>query len=88
MNGIYLTEQGKKEIENKIKELDAYIINTDEHILKAKVAGHAYCLENILKSATILPVLTHAEYIKHFFDGKIKIDDRFPNGLIIQPKNP
>jgi DNA-binding MarR family transcriptional regulator len=52
MKGIYLTEQGKKEIEAEIAELE----NSIEDI----------------------------KYV--LFDSSEETADKFPNGLIIQPK--
>ena len=56
MKGIYITEEGKKEIEAKIAELKDYSFATQDIHLEGNINGHLYCLNEILSSATILPV--------------------------------
>jgi len=54
MKGIYLTEEGKKEIEAKIAELQIFSpLETDDDFLDR---GKQIAFEEILSSATILPV--------------------------------
>lgn len=85
MNGIYLTEQGKKEIEAKIKQLDAFVIDDDQFIIKAKVATNIYCLNEILASATILPVEESWKIVA--VQTMISpVTESYPQGVIIQPK--
>jgi len=88
MKGIYLTEEGKKEIEDKIAELEVArrehekveIIMFDS-IWAAKTSQAIDLLREILSSATILPVY---ESLGHAMQNK---DLNNPNGVIIQPKN-
>jgi hypothetical protein len=96
MNGIYLTEQGKQEIEAKISELEEdrqhWLDNTIKNIgnpnydslmdsiNQAKAEQAAFLLKEILSSATILPVY---ESLGHAMQNK-DLDN--PNGVIIQPK--
>ena len=101
MKGIYLTEQGKKAIEDKIAKLksetfdETYeegIINTAENMGKISV------LKEILASAIILSVEKDYGYIQEKYFDEIKKDDspdtklieilqeNFRNGVIIQPK--
>ncbi len=55
MKGIYLTEEGKKEIEAKIDELNGFIQEPDSIFTfnECQVMIDAY--KEILSSATILP---------------------------------
>lgn len=88
MKGIYLTEEGKKAIEDRIAELDKE--------WKGKV-GYNMMLFNIdilkelLSSATILSVEESWKHIGHdsgvFWgtDADILLS-MYPNGVIIQPK--
>jgi hypothetical protein len=56
MKGIYLTEEGKKEIEAKIAELENYTYATQNIWIEGQNSGMVKILEEILSSATILPV--------------------------------
>jgi hypothetical protein len=86
MNGIYLTQKGKQEIEAKIAELEntrkeSSSDNNDYYLGRIKE------LKEILSSATILPV--EESWRKC---GIVNREDResvtsdYPNGVIIQPK--
>lgn len=80
MNGIYLTEQGKQEIEAKIAELEDIKSNckTDYEWNESVVEQNVY--KKILSSATILSVY---ESLGHAMQNK-DLDNS--NGVIIQPK--
>jgi anion-transporting ArsA/GET3 family ATPase len=63
MKGIYLSEEGKKAIEDKIDELEVarrehekVEINMFDYIWAAKTSQAIDMLKEILSSATILPV--------------------------------
>ena len=56
MKGIYLTEQAKQEIEDKITELKHDRDFQDDEWDRACNVGEVFQLEEILKSATVLPV--------------------------------
>jgi hypothetical protein len=57
MKGIYLTEEGKKEIEAKIAELEKEIDKNREFAsVFFGLSGRNIMLKSILYSATILPV--------------------------------
>jgi chaperonin cofactor prefoldin len=97
MKGIYLTEEGKKEIENRLTELDKLMkliqkaANDDKDFDMMKNIGYAFfdkenqILKEILSSATILPVETNMSYVKsQDFGDEFTIE--YPNGVIIQPK--
>jgi hypothetical protein len=85
MKGIYLTEEGKQEIEAKIAALDEFkqISNSDYEWNELVMEQNAY--KKILSSAIILPVSDTWEKYVHpalvpFFEKDLK------NGVIIQPK--
>jgi hypothetical protein len=73
MKGIYLTPEGKQEIEAKIKEL------------RTKGQVPIITLEAILEIATILPVEESWKNIAHSTTVSFYELD-FPKGIIIQPK--
>jgi hypothetical protein len=80
MKGIYLTEEGKKAIEDLIAKLTDYKDKT--HDIYA--VGQIYILKQILSSATILPVEESWEGVSRDMSP---IDEVFyPNGVIIQSK--
>jgi hypothetical protein len=83
MKDIYLTEQGKQEIEAKIAELEKFF--SDDERKEGFKLGRLKELNKILSSATILPVETNGSYVRshHFCD---EFDVEYPNGVIIQPK--
>jgi hypothetical protein len=74
MKGIYLTEKGKKEIEDRIKELR---YNKQIPIIT---------LEAILEIAVILPVELKWEDVEQQSDDFYRLDEHYPQGVIIQPK--
>jgi transcription elongation GreA/GreB family factor len=86
MKGIYLTLEGKQEIEAKIVELEttrkeSSSDNNDYYLGRIKE------LKEILSSATILPVEESWQKVKHFYKGNsVKSSEEYPNGVIIQPK--
>lgn len=71
MKGIYLTAEGKAEIEAKMAELDKLALDEDKPSFRM---GQKVILLEIHSSATILPV--EENYIS----------SKYPNGVIIQPK--
>lgn len=56
MKGIYLSEEGKKAIEDKIAELENYTCATQNMWIEGQNSGMLKILEEILSSATIFPV--------------------------------
>ena len=56
MKGIYLTQEGKQEIEAKIAELSKPKCHHDGKYVSEGAFGKIFLLEEILSSATILPV--------------------------------
>jgi hypothetical protein len=85
MKGIYLTQEGKQEIEAKIAELEQFSpIDTFEDYTNF---GKKQQLKEILSSATILPVEESWQKVKHFYTGdSVKSSKKYPQGVIIQPK--
>ncbi len=84
MKGIYLTEEGKKDIEDKIAELENYTYATQNIWIEGQNSGMLKILEEIVSSATILPVEESWEGVSRDMSP---IDEVFyPNGVIIQPK--
>jgi hypothetical protein len=59
MKGIYLTQEGKQEIETKIKELEIKrdeAAKDDDEVYANSCIGQIFAYYEILSSATILPV--------------------------------
>jgi len=93
MKGIYLTEEGKKEIENKIADYERSEAYDDEYY-ERELQGKYKIHKEILASAIILPVEESWEKLEeNLLEGLhehtrlehvISID--YPNGVIIQPK--
>jgi hypothetical protein len=84
MKGIYLTEEGKQELESKIAEL-AELATSKETMSISYIAKHsAYSL--ILQSATILPVEESWENVIDMHDPEGACNKYYPLGVIIQPK--
>jgi hypothetical protein len=95
MNGIYLTEQGKEEIEAKIQELKKgfALLGDNEELTKVLFNTTHGIYHRILSSATVLPVEETWELIcNSSFVDKISpitinnFDTAYSNGVIIQPK--
>jgi hypothetical protein len=83
MKGIYLTPEGKQEIEAKIAELEQFSpIDTFEDYTNF---GKKQQLKEILSSATILPVAETWHDI-HEEDVANWSEINYPQGVIIQPK--
>jgi hypothetical protein len=91
MKGIYLTLEAKQDIEAKIKQIrindyDGYEDNED--FLSRKYKLEQEFIDNLLSSATILPVEERLNLsvvsINPFKQGNLK--SLYPQGVIIQPK--
>lgn len=78
MKGIYLSEEGKKDIEDRIAELESREINRDN---SAYIYYTKKAYQNILSTAVVLPVYESLGDVMH----SNNLDDL--NGVIIQPKN-
>ena len=86
MKGIYLTKEGKKEIEAKIAELEDYTYATQDLHLEGNIQGHLYCLKEILSSATILPVEESWNNLSNNTLDRANNSEIYPQGVIIQNK--
>jgi hypothetical protein len=97
MKGIYLSEEGKKAIEDKIAELEVarrehekVEINMFDSIWAAKTSQAIDMLKEILSSATILPVEEDWDDTipdgTPWEDSSYTLSKKHPNGVIIQPK--
>jgi len=86
MTGIYLTQEGKQEIEAKIAEIE---LNEEIHVKYGFMMGanmnHGFvdALKLILLSATILPV---EESWGNMPIGVNESELSYPQGVVIQPK--
>jgi hypothetical protein len=88
MKGIYLTEESKQGIEAKIVELEAkaeYYKSIDSSHRRSGVLAQIFILQEILKSATILPVEESWDDFQDISDPLYRQED-YPNGVVIQPK--
>ncbi len=83
MNGIYLTEEGKKEIEKKINQLESTIN------LTGWVSARIETFKQILVSATILPVEESWENVELYppdNESQFEKTMSIKNGVIIKSK--
>jgi hypothetical protein len=88
MIGIYLTQEGKQEIEAKIAELEKLENDEffDEHLINDYLS-QIRTYKEILYSATILPV--EESWRKCGIvnrEERESVTSDYPNGVIIQPK--
>jgi hypothetical protein len=83
MKGIYLTQEAKQEIEDKIKELDRLKREPDAILTFNEYQRIIDVYKEILKSATILPV---EESFGNLPIGTNECELFYPDGVIIQPK--
>jgi len=86
MKGIYLTEQGKQEIQAKIDELEESkkLTNGDFDWNEIVVEKNVYI--RILQSATILPVELKWEDVEQQSDNFYRLNEYYRQGVIIHPK--
>ena len=84
MTGIYLTQEGKQEIEARIAELEKLENDEffDEHLINDYLS-QIRTYKEILSSATILPV---EESWGNMPIGVNESELSYPQGVIIQPK--
>jgi len=88
MKGIYLTQEGKQELEAKITELDKLKREPNTILTFNEYQRIIDVYKKILESATILPVeesWNDVEFSLDFwFDDLV---NTYPKGVIIKPKN-
>jgi hypothetical protein len=86
MKGIYLTEQGKAEIQAKIAELESglKVLSLTEGF---KDMGKISIYKEILSSATILAAEESWSDMQILNNDNLEyVKSKFANGVIIQPK--
>jgi ASC-1-like (ASCH) protein len=87
MNGIYLTQEGKKEIEGRIVELENTQSITEDTLIWNKCVNEKNILKEILLVAKILPVEKSweniAESAREMSLENLLISN-FENGVIIK----
>jgi hypothetical protein len=93
MKGIYLTEEGKKEIEIRIAKINSKLEDLTEEVWENldKIQAELHVLEEVLSSATILPVEDNWDEIRLLdiidSSGTGNLTKaKYPNGVIIKPK--
>ena len=91
MKGIYLSEEGKKAIEDKIDELEKLMDrNREISSIFYGLSGRNLMLKEILSSATLLPVEEDWDDTipdgTPWEDSSYTLSKKHPNGVIIQPK--
>jgi hypothetical protein len=87
-NKIYLTQEGKKEIEAKIAELENYSYATQNIWIEGQNSGILKTLEEILASAIILPIEESWNEF-NMSNNSLTLENKkiwYPQGVIIQPK--
>jgi hypothetical protein len=88
MTGIFLTQEGKQEIEAKIAELEKFTKGRPrEFVYKQVLQLEIY--KEILSSATILPVYSNWEDVELYPPDNESQNVKtleLKNGVIIQPK--
>jgi hypothetical protein len=84
MKGIYITEEGKRELEEKIAELEEQLGSKELYLTVWYGLNHKkIMLKEILSTATILPVEDSWGKVPM---GTNECELTLPNGVIIQPK--
>jgi ASC-1-like (ASCH) protein len=87
MNGIYLTQEGKKEIEDRIVELENTQSITEDTLIWNKCVNEKNILKEILLAAKILPVEKSWENIAES-SREMSLENllisNFENGVIIK----
>jgi hypothetical protein len=71
MKGIYLSQEGKEQLEAKIAELEKQI-NLPNHFPLA-LSGKLLCLKEILSSAIVLPVEKDWENVVTYMNQIMKL---------------
>jgi hypothetical protein len=91
MKGIYLTEEGKKAIEDRIVELEKDLKEEVNPLICIDVSAELNTYKRILCYATILSVEESWKHIGHdsgvfWGDDADILLSMYPNGVIIQSK--
>jgi hypothetical protein len=85
MKGLYLTQEGKQEIETIIAELEKPAFHWDGIYVSEKAEERIEVYKELLESATILPVEESWDKLFPCSWNSINRED-IKNGVIIQPK--
>jgi hypothetical protein len=85
MKGIYLTEEGKKDIQSKIDELKKYSKTHKSDSVDVYYSLKIY--KEILSSATILPVEESWKNIETKNKTFLTKQVEYPKGVIIKPES-
>lgn len=83
MKGIFITAEGKQELEAKIAELEKPFMNWSREEDSYEKYANAQVYKEILKYATVLPV---EESWEHIDENTHTITKMYPQGVVIQPK--
>jgi hypothetical protein len=86
MKGIFLTEQSKKEIEDKINELEERERNSPLHDFVR--LGKISQLKEVLEFAIVLPVKNDWNRATDEVWGSGSWEQCYPNGVIIEKPTP
>jgi hypothetical protein len=87
MKGVYLSEEGKKSIENKIAELENYTYATQNIWIEGQNSGMLKILEEIVSSATLLHVEESWDTVEFSYDSPLEdLQEKYPNGVVIKSK--
>jgi hypothetical protein len=83
MKGIYLTQEGKQELEDYLKGLETHL-NPETSLYND---GKIDLMKEILSSATVLPVEeSWGDMSLKILEKEIPTYELYPQGVIIQPK--
>jgi len=86
MKGLYLTQEGKQEIEAKIAELEKPEFHWDGIYVSEKAEERIEVYKEILSSATILPVEESWQDVYDMLSINTLPNHTYRKGVIIQPK--
>jgi len=89
MKGIFLTPEGKQEIESKIANLEQQIKISESFDDKIRAGIETFekkVYEEFLTSATILPVEESWNKVDEKSDYGLSSEEFYPQGVVIQPK--
>jgi len=86
MKGIYLTEEGKKTIEDKIAELESELVKETNPFIYTQTSAELNIYKRIISYATILPVEESWLKVAKKHGVSSILSEFYPNGVIIQPK--
>jgi hypothetical protein len=81
MKGIYLSEEGKKAIEDRIAEIERKVLDDPNPFTNTHSNSMLLVYKEILSSAMILPVVESWESVSDYITSIEQ--SYFPNGVII-----